>query len=214
MRTEDLIEKISEDLNPVESIRSPIRMAFLVIFLGLLAALLSLVFLHIRPDLYESLHRGPFLFSTIGLLASAVLMSLASAFSGFPGRAAQRPSLLIAGFTLVYLVVSLLFWGATEPLGEGLGKVTHAGRSCSASALVMGIVPFFVLGFWLKKLAPPHPALSGALVGLASASLGGAVLSFNCPNDHPDHLLNWHIALPMGVFLVLGAASGRKWLRW
>ena len=65
----------------------------------------------------------------------------------------------------------------------------------------------------LRRGAPARPALTGALLGLASAGGIAAGYALHCTEDSPLFFVSWY---SLAILLVagLGALAGRRVLHW
>ena len=62
--------------------------------------------------------------------------------------------------------------------------------------------------------APVKPARTGLLAALTSVALCSLVVNLACPNDHPLHLLLFHLLMPTVAIGVAALAVSARILRW
>jgi hypothetical protein len=65
----------------------------------------------------------------------------------------------------------------------------------------------------LRQAAPEHPAFAGAAAGLFAGAIGAACYATHCPDDSPLFVAAWY-TLAIGFAAAIGAAAGRRLLRW
>jgi hypothetical protein len=65
----------------------------------------------------------------------------------------------------------------------------------------------------LRQGAPEHPALAGATAGLFAGAIGAACYATHCPDDSPLFVAAWY-TLAIGFVAAIGAAAGKRLLRW
>jgi hypothetical protein len=214
MKTADLIQQLVVDFKEPVRLRPAWKKAFSI--LGWTALLSEAVFLffHIRPDLRGEAAQLQFMLSGGALLLSWVLFSWALSLLVTPGR--RTKGALLAGAIAVGLLVAGFFVQAVcvrslMAMGEGLDP---AGIRCSIDVLLISLPPGAITLYRLRKGAPVRLALTGAMIGLVCASLGAFALQFSCANNHPIHLLTWHIVLPHLGLGGAGALLAQRFLRW
>jgi hypothetical protein len=214
MKTADLIERLSTDVQAGIRLRPTWKRVLPI--LGWTAVLSEAVFLffHVRPDLSGETRQAQFIMSGVALLLSWALFSWALTLLATPGRKAWGAlgigalaiGLLIAGFFVE--AVCVRSWMA---MSNGLDP---AGIRCSLDVLLISLPPAAVTLYRLRQGAPVRLALTGAVIGVVCASLGAFALQFSCANDHPIHLLTWHIVLPHVGLGGAGAWIAQRFLRW
>lgn len=216
MRTDDLIEFLSEDVS--ETWR-PIRFAPWV-FLGVaLSAALLIVLpmindLTIRPDYFERIDS-----SIIGLKQ---LFPLLLALLAFPlMRKAAYPetrlkfSNLVVILPFVLAMVGIFLWGFGQTPNEARA-MAMAGKSLNYCVVYVPIfaLPVFVsLLMVLHRGAPSRPMGTGFLAGLVAGGIGCAIYAFTCVDDSP---LFWSWAYSLGILIAagMGALIGKFVLKW
>jgi len=117
-----------------------------------------------------------------------------------PSRAMAWPALLVAVWIGFYIVG---FWHPVHPVSE-LGHRDH----CYLQTQLFGL-PTLAFMLWLARgLAPPWPALTGALAGAAAAAIPAEMMQFACMYE-PEHILIYHLG-PVAVTAALGAVLGPR----
>jgi hypothetical protein len=208
MNSDDLIDKLTEDLSPVSEVLSVRREARRIALLALAYSFVSLIVLGI-PRLGSGLAFGPLWIAVFGSTLTAVLSGLSVLYTCVPGHSRVPLSLILAVLSLFSWTLALVLISWSEGLGNFAG-----GLDCSLIVLGLSLPPLFVQARLIAKLAPTRPWLTGSLAGLTATSLGCAGLSFFCPNHHPGHILEWHLFLPAITLGAVSAAAAVIKIRW
>lgn len=213
MKTRDLIDSLVRDARPVRRLPGPpvLALAFMAVALPLVA--LTAATLEVRRDLVLKLDQAWFLAVAALLLAASFAAALAVATLALPGRKGLRAEVGLAVALLLAmaaLTLSRTPWIVVPAFGPWFDR----GVQCASGAILVAAVPG-VAGLWLlRRGAPVHPALAGALLGLAVGVLGTLALGWMCDWDEPAHVLVSHLLAPVAVVTAAGAWAGRRWLRW
>ena len=165
----------------------------------------------LRPDLAHALGLMPVLAKS---LLPLVLCGLALTLALTSARPEAR--LTIWPLILVPLLAGLLVVQRLTTLqGAGLWPevIGHTATSCLAAITGLSLLPLAAGLILLRRGAPARPALSGALLGLASGAGIAAGYALHCTEDSPLFFVTWYglaIALAGGI----GAIAGHRLLRW
>ena len=84
---------------------------------------------------------------------------------------------------------------------------------CLKSIPFLAAAPLVAALLALRQGAPEHPALAGAAAGLFAGAIGAACYATHCPDDSPLFVAAWY-SLAIGFVAAIGAAAGRRLLRW
>ncbi|NTJ63104.1 DUF1109 family protein [Agrobacterium rhizogenes] len=211
MKTDDLISLLAEDA-PVRSLLGPMLLRALLVGI-VISALLLLATVGVRRDMASSIETARVLFKIFTTLALAVTSC------GLVFRIG-RPGVPLKLSALCLLIPLLLLIGgvATEliVIPEGAWRTALLGRNagfCLFFVPVLSLAPLSSFLWALKNGAPAHPALAGAIAGLASAGLATALYAWHCPDDSPLFLATWYTVATAAV-TALGAILGSRYLRW
>jgi hypothetical protein len=213
MKTEQLIDLLSTNLEPVDT-QKVVRSLWIAIVAGLvLASLTCIVTLGIRQDLSNPGVLG-FLFAKIGFAAAVTILgwSLLAKHTRPGGENHSRIFLtgvpfiaLVALATVNLILVPASHWGQLVT-GERL-------LQCLLSIPVMAIVPFAVIVWAVRNAAPTNLLRTGALTGLVAGGIGAIAYALHCPNDSLPFIAFWYGGAI--VFCALaGAVLGPRLLRW
>ena len=164
-----------------------------------------------RPDFGSALQTPFFVLK----LAAALILAI----TAFPlVAAAARPGARVPR-ALLWLAPALIGAGAVADL------LTHAPAQwlprlvgtnsfyCLTILPTLAILPLAATLAALRHGAPTRPDLAGALAGVLAGALGALIYATNCTDNSPLFVLTWY-SLAIAVTAAVGAALGRKLLRW
>ncbi len=211
MKTNELISLLAED--------APVRMRLgravtVALVSGIVASALILVFaIGIRHDIASMVGtiRVPFkvgLMLVLAILASAIVFRIGR--PDVPVRPAAwallAPTSVLAAAVLVELVV--LPRDLWEPQMMG-----HNAAYCLMFIPLLSIAPLAGFILALRAGAPRRPALAGAAAGFAASAIASALYAWHCVDDSPLFVATWY-TIAMAAVTAIGAALGRRYLRW
>lgn len=161
---------------------------------------------------HRHLERSVWLVATTAGGALAVAVT-ALWFALYRGRSMLgRPSgWLVCGIALIPLV--LLAWkvGMSLAFGDPMADwPMRPGLKCLSLSLFVAVGPLLTL-LALRRIAPVHPALNGAAIGVAAGACAWFGVDLWCPVAFVPHLLLGHV-LPLWILGGAGALLGRSLL--
>jgi hypothetical protein len=213
MKTDDLIERLSDDL-PAVGPGAVARRIALGLGLGAAAsAALMLLWLGLRSDLAAAVATRMFWMkfgysALTGMLLAFGLVRLSrpAARVGLAAAIAAAPFLLVAGMAVFRLVQA----APEARMHLIMGGSAHV---CPWRILVIGL-PILAGAVWaVRGLAPTRLALAGLVAGGCAGGLGAAIYAFHCEETAAPFLAIWY-TLGMGLVAAIGAMGGSRWLRW
>ncbi|HUO93379.1 MAG TPA: DUF1109 domain-containing protein [Rhizomicrobium sp.] len=213
MKTDELIENLSETLEPVPR-HWVLRQLLEGVGAGALVSFLILwVSMGFRPDLATAIHTSAYWMKFFYTLALALLGFWATERLARPSSKAGWAFLGIALVIFALTVLSgmqLMHAPAAARMPMIMG---HSSRVCPW--LIIGLsVPIFAGTFWsLQKLAPTRTVLAGTVAGFASGALGAWIYAFRCDETTAPFLLIF-FTLGMAVVGLAGGLVARRVLRW
>lgn len=211
MKTHDLVELLARDGTRLPATGRALGRALLPA--GVFSAAVLLAFPRVRPDLAEALATLRFDFKI--LLNLALCLAALGLLLRLVRPAARRGGWGVA----LWAVPAVLAMAAVAELfvlpPEQWWPAAHGHNStwCLRIIPALGIVPLLATLFALRRSAPERPAVAGAVAGLMSAGLAGALYALHCPDDSPLFVGIWYV-LATGVLAAAGALLGRRLLRW
>jgi hypothetical protein len=213
---DELIHDLVRDLTPVTRLASPGRRTLYFALPSLLATVLLASRGGVRTDLDAKLTDLTFALETVSLVALFVGAGLAALTSAIPGAAVKYPvrvTILAAGAWLLLLTdegfIATGIGGHTISVSQQAFLVS--GFACVRRTVLLATPPAFLLLAMVRRSAPAHSRLTGALVGLSAAGLAILGTRLACYKDEALHVFAWH-AVPVIAFTLGGWALGDRLL--
>jgi hypothetical protein len=213
MKTEQLIDLLSTNLEPVDTYKV-VRSLWIATVAGLvLASLTCIVTLGVRPDLNNPGILG-FLFVKIGFAAVVSILGWLLLLKHTRPGGENHSQIFLTGVPFVALLalaaVNLILVPASH-----WGHLVTGERllQCLLSIPIMAVVPFAVIVWAVRNAAPTNLVRTGALVGLVAGGIGAMAYALHCPNDSLPFVAFWYGGTIV-VCTLAGAALGPRLLRW
>jgi hypothetical protein len=213
MRTESLVDRLSQDIRPVRR-RSIAREALLLLFLaGIeISAFLGMGFM--RPDIPVAMEAPSFWWKLTSMGLIAVLGAGVAILSADPVQSPRRGLRWI----LVCIVAILAGGWLIDAAGNGLADLVHRldwsqGLQCVWKMVVLSIPPAVALGVLIRRGAPTDRAGTALAAGLSSAAWGAFVFVFACPSDDPLYIAVWY-TVGCSIVTILGRTILIRLSRW
>jgi hypothetical protein len=212
VKTGDLIRALAAD-NEIRAM--PLGRALALALIPGVAIALGLHFavLGLRPHLLTLLGEPRLLFKLC-------LTFLLAALSGALVSRIARPGAGIGRITLLLAIVPALLAAAAlaellaVPAAEWSQRLVGTNAMfCLKTIPFLAAAPLVAVLLALRQGAPEHPALAGAAAGLFAGAIGAALYATHCPDDSPLFVAAWY-TLAIGFVVAIGAAAGRRLLRW
>lgn len=210
--SDDLIDGLAADLRPVPPGTMRNRLALGLGAGVVVAALLMLIWLGLRPDLGEAV-ATPIFWVKFGFALGLTLAGFAAVLRvARPGGGMRVP----------------LRWATAIVAVTGIaGMVQLLASPGEARALMLGgsalVCPFYIVALSLpvlagnvlvmRRLAPTNLAGAGFAAGLLAGAAGTWVYAFHCTESGLPFITLWYTAGILATALI-GAALGRWLLRW
>jgi hypothetical protein len=206
LRTDELIDRLVADAEPVRPLLSPARRAVLWSVVAGICVALGVLYFGLRRDAAEAWYSTGVVLRLV-LLAATTWLAVVTAFRlSVPGddlRAWSRWWPLALLGILVAVVSAEVVMGvvAGDP-----GSPLMAWR-CVRKAAFVGAVPAILAIVLIHRASALEPRWT-ALLGVLAAGAAGALTSeLACPIHAPIHILLWHV-LPVAAFAAVGALLG------
>jgi hypothetical protein len=213
MSADDLVDRLVADLAPAR--RGAVGRRLLIGLVGgtLVAALLMVAWLGVRPDTGAAIHTAPYWIKFGYTLALSLFGLIAVARLARPGGNARFA--FVAALAALALMAVL---AAVEMIVAPADTRPHLLFGASATVCPWFIIalalPVFLGMLWMMRgLAPTRLTLAGAAAGLAAGSVGAWVYAFHCDESAATFVTVWY-TLGVGVVTLIGALLGRYVLRW
>jgi hypothetical protein len=213
MKTEDLIDLLSTNVEPVDH-RQIVRNIGMAVATGAIVALAIVLFvLGPRADL-TSLRI--WLQAALKIAATAVILVPASIYLirlARPGGEQSTPAaLVVLPFIAVMLLAALSLTFAPSEHWKGT-ILSDEWLECVISIPLIAIVPFAVITWVVRQMAPTDLPRTGALVGLIAGCVSAIGYAFHCADDSVPFFALWYGGT-IALCTLAGWKLGPKLLRW
>ena len=207
MSSDNIIESLARDLQPVQRLRGVERRALLWGGFALFCVSIGTYVLGARPDLSQKISDPAFLCES-ALLVLIFVFSARSAFHlSVPGaeRSASARMLPLLGLLLWACLITTNSGHSPSGAAESMN-----GWHCILRMTGLALAPAPAILFMVRRAAPLSPGWTGWFALLSACSLAILGTQILCANDDPRHLLLWHFG-PVLVAGLVGIHLGR-WL--
>jgi hypothetical protein len=213
MRTDDLIDLLGADVQPVGRSVPASRLGFGGLAGGIVVLILVLGWLGLRPDLRAAVGSGFFWIKAAYTAALGAAGFWAVERLSRPGVSAWRAfglgSLVLLSFVAFALAQGLCMSGPARMVAVKGVSWTVCTRNIAVLA-----VPVLAITLWvLRQLAPTRSTTAGFAAGSFSGGLAATLYGLHCPEATFVFVGLWY-TLGIGVSGGLGAVLGRWALRW
>ncbi len=213
MRTDELIELLSTNVEPVDH-RKPVRSIHFAIAIGVVAVL-AIVLLVLGPRASLGVEGG-LISALLKIAATAVILVPASVYLvrlARPGGEHRMPTALMAMPFLVVMILAAISL-TLSPGSHWKGAVlSDEWLECLISIPLIAIVPFVVITWVVRQMAPTDLALTGAFVGLVAGCVSAIGYAFHCADDSVPFFAIWYGGT-IALCTLAGWKLGPKLLRW
>jgi hypothetical protein len=209
MNTDDLIRALAEDHAPGTS---PAAMLARTLPVAIVISLIAVwATLGLRSDLGHAMTSAvPLLRHVLTLALFAIALTLGWRILRPEGNARLWPLAVPA-----VAAAALLVWGLMTTPQEGW-QMALEGKTqmvCLIAVPLLSIPPVTALLLAFRQGAVMHPALGGALAGLAGGGLGAAIYALHCIEDSPLFYVTWY-GVAIAIVTAASALIGSRILRW
>jgi hypothetical protein len=213
MRTETLVEALSQDLKPVRP-RSVKRDAAI---LGIVAILEFAAFLGagvLRPDMPHALHMPSFWWKLAGMGVVAISGVTVALLSADPTRSPRAGLRLLAIFVAAIFAAGWLVDAMHGGFGELVGRLDwQMGIECTWKMVTLSVPTVIVLGILIRRGAPTDRSGTSLAAALGSAGCGAFVFVFACPSDDVLYIAAWY-SIGCGIVTIIGRSILARLFHW
>jgi len=209
MNTDDLVQELAQDLEPIAPLPRPgARAGAWFVGAALYMALIAfgMGFVNGYPDGAGAV----FWAVQIAAIVTSLLASAAAFASVIPGVMSRSRGLAVAA-AAVWLVL-LAAASTADSEWSALSSAAHEWW-CVAFIVAGGAPLLGVLAWMLRRGAPLRPATTAAFAALSVAALANVGACISLPHANDAATLAWHGGAIV-VATVCGAASGRLLFFW
>lgn len=213
MNTDDLIESLAQDVQPVPRHALGWRLCLGLLLGGGGTLMLVAAMFGFRPDLWIAMHGGAFWMKWAYTASLGICAIMATARLGRPDSGSLGwlwiMTLPIAGLAVIG-IAELAHTPSTEWLSMWLGM---SWKVCSANVFLLSIPIFGGLLWSFRKLAPTRLRAAGATAGLTAGAWAATLYCLHCPEVSAIFVLTWY-SLGIALAALTGALLGPRLLRW
>ena len=213
MKTDDLIDVLSTNVEAVDTRRVVLYVLVGILIGGAIAILLTVLALGIRSDLRNTsslvfmFAKATFGIAVVGA-ATAYLVKLIRPGGEF------RFSLLdtTLPFIAIMTIASINLASAPPSHWESM-LMGDEWLECIVSIPAIAIVPFAVIMWAVRQAAPTDLFRTGALAGLVAGGVSAAAYALHCTDDTMPFVALWY-GSTIVMCTLAGAMLGPRLLRW
>jgi hypothetical protein len=215
VKTDQLIDMLSANLEPVDSRRLGKTLVLAILAGGTGAAVLMLATVGLRAGL-PAAHLE---WAALKLVLPLIVIGFgtpALARSMFPGLETRTNWPLVFFPFVVAIAVGLAMLLIVRPeawITMLLGAGPMRSPRCFLCILSFAAIPLAVLIWALREGAPTRLEASGTLAGIVAGGIGAVAYAFNCDSDTIPFITIWYSAAIL-LCAFIGAQLGRRLLRW
>ncbi|MCB8882758.1 DUF1109 domain-containing protein [Acidisoma cellulosilytica] len=213
MKTDSLIDRLSENLRPVRS-RSILREAVILLILGLVEIAVVLGMGFMRPDMPVAMAAPSFWWKLVSMGLIAVLGGGIALISIDPTRSPRLGLRWILVLLAIIFASGWLIDASQAGLAHLLARLDwRHGIQCAWKMIALSVPPVIAFGVLVRRGAPSDrhgTALAGAL---AAAGWGAFVFVFACPSDDPLYIAVWY-SVGCGIVTIIGQCVLSRLSRW
>lgn len=212
MRTEELIEQLAADAQPVRCLRSPFRRTAIWLTWSLPWVTAVVFVMGLRPDIATRLSDPRWLIEEGAAVATALMAAMAALCAGVPGRSRWEHFMPF---------LPLAVWLGT--LGQGClqdwitygqaGLTLRTDWQCLPGIIMVGTGPAVAMVVMILRGAAITPITTTTLGALAASGLSAAALRLFHQEDSSLMVLVWQGGTVFALMLIAGF-SGPAILRW
>jgi hypothetical protein len=213
MKTEDLISMLSTNVEVVDH-RRAVRSIGMALVTGAAVALATVLFvLGPRAGLTTA---GTFIPPLLKVAVTLMILVPASIYLVRLARPGGERKSSAALVTLPFIAIMLLAVISLEFAPRSHWKVailSDEWLECLISIPLIAVVPFAVIIWAVRQMAPTNLARTGAFAGLAAGCLSATGYALHCADDTVPFFALW-FGGTIALCTVAGWTLGPKLLRW
>lgn len=213
MKTDDLIEILSRNVEPVDHRRTMRDIGMAVVAGAIVALAIVFFLLGPRAGLTSVVTLGPALLKVIFTVIILVPASVYLVRLARPGGEQTAPaSLVVLPFVAVVLLTAMSLSFAPSHHWRG-AILSNEWLECVISIPLIAILPFIVIVWVVRQMAPTDLARTGAFVGLVAGCLSAIGYAVHCADDSVSFFALWYGGT-IALCTFAGWKLGPKVLRW
>lgn len=192
MKSNNLIDKLTEEYKPVTPVIGQVKFVALYIFCSVALFLLAAVSMPIRENLIQQLSKYHFYYETLIWLMISLLSSIVTYRLLVPGLKFKK--LLVINYSLVGLLSLLVFLRIpfSDFKAEFFHELNFSQGYCAPIITTMGLLLFYAIFNILKKGMLIHKRHFYINLGLALGTVGVLAMQIICAHESASHVFLWH----------------------
>lgn len=213
MKTDQLIDMLSTNLEPVKHGQVGKTLAWAIVVSGVATFCLMLTTVGLRTGSGYASHLS---FLALKLLFTMSLIVVGATLLLKLVRPGQKAGHLFKVIILPFLVIALAAAAALaleRPMAWGKMILGMNWVTCFFCIPLFAAIPFVALVWTLRKGAPTDLRRTGAIAGLVAGALGATAYAFHCADDSLPFIAVWYGAM-VALCSLIGALFGPRLLRW
>lgn len=214
MRTDELIDLLSTNVEPVDHRRVG-RALGIAVAVGAAAALgATLVALGVRPDL-DAPGALAFLLLKLAFAIGVVILGsvLLMKFARPGGERTAWPAMAVTPFAAIILLAGVSLASAPSSHWDDM-ILDGMWLECLVSIPIIAIVPFAAIVLVVRQVAAPTDLTrAGALVGAVAGGVSAMSYALHCTGDSLPFVALWYSGT-IAFCTFAGATLGPRLLRW
>jgi hypothetical protein len=213
VQTDELIEALAVQTGRIGRAEPQRRLVMAAASAVLIALVLVLLWLGLRPDLAGAMAGRFFWIKAAYTAAIAVGAGLACERLVRPGVAAGRAWMVGVGALALFALAALVQYAGLDADGRLAALRGVSWQVCSRNILVLGGPSTLVTLLALRAFAPTRPMWTGFAAGAFAGGVAATVYGLHCPEATFVFVSLWYT---LGVLACAGtgAVLGRWLLRW
>ncbi len=207
--TSNIIDDLTSELEPVKTLKHPIKRALPWFIFAILYVLSGIFLLGVRGDFISKLNDSTYIFEMSLVLVMSVSATMCSLWMCIPDMRGQK-WLVATSLTLILVVLAWIITQAVMNIDHTpFGYWSH----CFSDAVFFGLLPAASIVFMSMKGRTIQPYLMILMNVIAVSGLGYIGLRITCASDDIGHICVFHILPYIALGAVIGAI-GRRFYRW
>lgn len=211
MRTDDLIDLLASDAEPVLPTRWRLKLAVTLLASLAVAVVLVVIGLGVRPDI--GVARMPVMMKALFSAAAAVAILPIAARLMRPGRPLGWRIGAVALFFAVCAIATVVALMGEMPETRWEAWMGGAFPWCIVLIPVLAAPTAVGLTWLMRTFAPTRLTMAGAAIGAVSGGIGAMAYAMYCPTDSVAFVTTWY-AVAIAVCAAGGALLVSRFLRW
>ncbi len=175
------------------------------------ATLLGIVFLHIRPDIGVNID-SVLLKAAFAAMIAVLSLPLALRLMR-PGQDLGWRAGAALAFMIIAIIIGLVSLAGAAPQ-QRLAKLMGGGFPWCVALVPLLAAPTAAMLVWLMRgFAPTNLALAGAAIGGVAGGVGAMAYAMYCPVDSVAFVTIWY-SVAIALCAALGSLIASRFLRW